>query len=133
MIPRKFWRTRKHQLGPSRFTILPPLRQKRLDAKYYITRVLIPPLDRIFGLLGADVRSWYDDMPKAIRSDNVDPNTLSPKKVLIERMVANVRHIEGHFQNSQCILCGSHAPAGELTNLVLHVHSFIFCGGRNVS
>jgi hypothetical protein len=26
---------------------------------YYITRVIIPPLDRCFSLLGAEVESWY--------------------------------------------------------------------------
>jgi len=34
-----------------------------LDADYYIAQ-LIPPLERIFGLVGANVRSWYDEMPK---------------------------------------------------------------------
>ena len=36
----------------------------RLDAEYYISHTLIPPLERIFNLVGANVRSWYDDMPK---------------------------------------------------------------------
>jgi len=34
-----------------------------LDADYYIAQ-LIPPLERIFGPVGANVRSWYDEMPK---------------------------------------------------------------------
>lgn len=38
-----------------------------LDAEYYISKTLIPPLERIFSLVGANVRSWYDDMPKAQR------------------------------------------------------------------
>lgn len=32
----------------------------RPNATYYITRVIIPPLDRCFSLLGAEVESWYD-------------------------------------------------------------------------
>jgi len=32
----------------------------RANAVYYITRVIIPPLDRCFSLLGAEVESWYD-------------------------------------------------------------------------
>ena len=36
----------------------------RLDAEYYISKTLIPPLERIFNLIGANVRSWYEDMPK---------------------------------------------------------------------
>jgi DNA polymerase zeta len=30
----------------------------RPNATYYITRVIIPPLDRCFSLLGAEVESW---------------------------------------------------------------------------
>ncbi|KAI5801709.1 hypothetical protein DFH27DRAFT_557681 [Peziza echinospora] len=36
----------------------------RLDAEYYISKNLIPPLERIFNLVGADVRGWYNEMPK---------------------------------------------------------------------
>jgi DNA polymerase zeta len=36
----------------------------RLDAEYYISKTLIPPLQRIFNLVGANVRNWYEDMPK---------------------------------------------------------------------
>lgn len=36
----------------------------RLDAEYYISKTLIPPLERIFNLVGANIRSWYEDMPK---------------------------------------------------------------------
>ncbi|AEO54976.1 hypothetical protein MYCTH_2298247 [Thermothelomyces thermophilus ATCC 42464] len=35
-----------------------------LDADYYISKNLIPPLERIFNLVGANVRAWYDEMPK---------------------------------------------------------------------
>lgn len=35
-----------------------------LDAEYYITKNLIPPLERIFNLVGANVRAWWDEMPR---------------------------------------------------------------------
>jgi len=38
-----------------------------LDAEYYINKNLIPPLERIFNLMGANVRQWYDEMPKVQR------------------------------------------------------------------
>ena len=41
----------------------------RLDAEYYISKTLIPPLERIFNLVGANVRSWYEDMPKVQRGN----------------------------------------------------------------
>jgi DNA polymerase zeta len=39
----------------------------QLDAEYYISKNLIPPLERIFNLVGANVRGWYDEMPKIQR------------------------------------------------------------------
>ncbi|KAG9187773.1 DNA polymerase zeta [Alternaria panax] len=42
-----------------------------LDAEYYISKNIIPPLERIFNLVGADVRQWYDEMPKTQRIRNV--------------------------------------------------------------
>ncbi|KAK9448579.1 uncharacterized protein V1518DRAFT_417602 [Limtongia smithiae] len=38
-----------------------------LDAEYYITKNLIPPLDRIFNLFGASSKAWYDEMPKVVQ------------------------------------------------------------------
>lgn len=31
----------------------------RLNANYYITKQLVPPLERAFSLLGVDVREWW--------------------------------------------------------------------------
>lgn len=77
-------------------------RQVQLDATYYITRVLIPPLERIFNLMGADVRTWYDEMPKSSRQDAADTITLSPRK---EAMLYNRLKIDEHFLNSECLVC----------------------------
>ncbi|KAL4267165.1 DNA polymerase [Pleurotus pulmonarius] len=55
---------------------------KQLDAQYYITRVLIPPLERIFNLVGADVRRCKRD-----------------RFAIMDR----------HFPNSQCLTCGEFA------------------------
>lgn len=38
--------------------------QLSLDTEYYICKNIIPPLERIFNLVGANVRQWYDEMPK---------------------------------------------------------------------
>ena len=56
-----------------------PHSHKRLDAAYYISRVLIPPLERVFNLVGADVRSWFDDMPKSLRADQPDMSVINPE------------------------------------------------------
>ncbi|KAJ8702610.1 DNA polymerase zeta [Pleurotus ostreatus] len=74
---------------------------KQLDAEYYITRVLIPPLERIFNLVGADVRRWYDEMPKPLRISQTD--IFSPSKR--DRFAV----MDRHFPNSQCLTCGEFA------------------------
>ncbi|PIL31962.1 hypothetical protein GSI_06666 [Ganoderma sinense ZZ0214-1] len=82
---------------------------KRLDAAYYISRVLIPPLERIFNLVGADVRSWFDDMPKSLRADQPDI-TFSPRKNRRSIMIANALNIDDHFTSSHCLICGTFTP-----------------------
>lgn len=39
-------------------------RSLELDSDYYITRVLVPPLQRVFGLVGADVKEWERGVPR---------------------------------------------------------------------
>lgn len=70
----------------------------RLDAEYYISKTLIPPLERIFNLVGANVRSWYEDMPKVQRGDrkellnirdlNRRPNTTTLHSFMKSRLCA---------------------------------------------
>ncbi|KAI1897439.1 hypothetical protein AGOR_G00083300 [Albula goreensis] len=36
----------------------------RLNATYYITKQILPPLSRIFILIGVDVFSWYQELPR---------------------------------------------------------------------
>jgi DNA polymerase zeta len=87
-------------------------REKQLDGHYYISRVLIPPLERIFNLVGADVRGWYEEMPRRIRADGVDPALSSPEKPKGLMTPGRLR-IEEHFRNSQCILCRSFSEEGK--------------------
>ncbi|KAF5370238.1 hypothetical protein D9615_010070 [Tricholomella constricta] len=82
----------------------------QLDAVYYISRVLIPPLERIFNLIGADVRGWFDEMPKTCY---LDP-TSSPMKAKEEAEfeTPDRLNIEEHFHSSQCLICGDLAFQG---------------------
>ncbi|KAH9004030.1 hypothetical protein EDB86DRAFT_3062394 [Lactarius hatsudake] len=86
-------------------------RSKQLDGSYYISRVLIPPLERIFNLVGADVRGWYEEMPRRIRADGADNALMSPEKGKGLMTPGRLR-IEEHFRNSQCILCRSFSDEG---------------------
>ncbi|XP_004372527.1 DNA polymerase zeta catalytic subunit isoform X1 [Trichechus manatus latirostris] len=48
----------------------------RLNATYYITKQILPPLARIFSLIGIDVFNWYHELPrikKATSSSGSEP------------------------------------------------------------
>ncbi|XP_022248567.1 DNA polymerase zeta catalytic subunit-like isoform X1 [Limulus polyphemus] len=36
----------------------------KINAQYYISRSIIPPLERIFSLMGVNVVTWYSEMPR---------------------------------------------------------------------
>ncbi|KAK3311463.1 uncharacterized protein B0T15DRAFT_387080 [Chaetomium strumarium] len=78
-----------------------------LDAGYYISKNIIPPLERIFNLVGANVRAWYDEMPKvqhvrrfetasAASAINRDNNNNGGRK----------KTLESFLNSTSCIACG---------------------------
>lgn len=62
-----------------------------LDFEYYITRVLIPPLERVFNLMGVNIQEWYREMPKSTRQ-------LAIKK-------KDIINISEFVQSDQCYSC----------------------------
>lgn len=62
-----------------------------LDFEYYITRVLIPPLERIFNLMGVNIKEWYRDMPKS-----------TTHAIMKKRDILNVSDF---VQSKQCYHC----------------------------
>lgn len=38
-----------------------------IDAEYYIQKTIIPPLERLFNIMGANIRDWYAKMPRTMR------------------------------------------------------------------
>ncbi|KIW14238.1 hypothetical protein PV08_07020 [Exophiala spinifera] len=72
-----------------------------LDAEYYISKNIIPPLERIFNLVGANVRQWYDEMPKYQRIRRVEAGGAlgapSNKKTTLE----------SYMKSSRCLVCRS--------------------------
>jgi len=70
--------------------------QLDLDAEYYITKNIIPPLERIFNLVGANVRQWYDEMPKVQRIRRLD--TSKETKIM-------KRTLESYMRSSSCVIC----------------------------
>ncbi|KAJ5396887.1 hypothetical protein N7509_005000 [Penicillium cosmopolitanum] len=78
--------------------------QLELDTDYYITKNLIPPLERIFNLVGANVRQWYDEMPKVRRIRRVD-NTASTVSRPGMQSGAMKKTLESYMRSSSCIIC----------------------------
>lgn len=72
-----------------------------LDAEYYISKNLIPPLERIFNLVGANVRQWYDEMPKFQRIRRIDTEFLANGKELI----VSKKTLESYMKSSACVVC----------------------------
>ncbi|KIW63469.1 hypothetical protein PV04_10305 [Phialophora macrospora] len=73
-----------------------------LDAEYYITKNLIPPLERIFNLVGASVRQWYDEMPKYRPIRRVEAGQAGgPQGASSTRQ----RTIESYMKSSMCVVC----------------------------
>jgi DNA polymerase zeta len=72
-----------------------------LDAEYYITKNLIPPLERIFNLVGANVRQWYDEMPKIQRIRRIEGTFTG----LGRDNGTSKKTLESYMKSSSCILC----------------------------
>lgn len=77
----------------------------QLDAEYYIAKNLIPPLERIFNLVGANVRMWYDEMPKVLRIRH------APAAALLAGPLGPARRtLEGYMKSSHCAVCRAKLP-----------------------
>ncbi|KAG9640153.1 putative DNA polymerase zeta catalytic subunit, partial [Aureobasidium melanogenum] len=68
-----------------------------LDAEYYISKNLIPPLERIFNLVGANVRAWYDEMPKVQRVRNIGGANTNKGHIH--------KTMESYMSISTCVVC----------------------------
>lgn len=79
--------------------------QLDLDAEYYITKNLIPPLERIFNLVGANVRQWYDEMPKVQRIRRVDASSTSALSRSNREVGISKKTLESYMRSSLCIIC----------------------------
>ncbi len=95
--------------------------QLQINALYYITRTIIPPLARVFNLLGADVEAWFHEMPKPTNaywnkrptaallaaitsSDSAPTDTAGPSTV------GNAT-LNSHYATETCLLCSTRTEA----------------------
>jgi DNA polymerase zeta len=76
-----------------------------LHTEYYITKQIIPPLVRVFGLVGADIEKWYNELPKSSRaiqfSASQDKSPISKKT------------IDYYYKSSRCIVCDTASGDGK--------------------
>jgi DNA polymerase zeta len=79
-----------------------------LDAEYYMDKNIIPPLERIFSLVGANVRQWYDDMPKLRHVRKVDEADVSNNNSVAPLFGAagNRKTLEWFMRSLSCLACG---------------------------
>jgi DNA polymerase elongation subunit (family B) len=67
----------------------------RLHGMYYITKQIIPPLCRMFNLIGADIEYWFHTMPKSFLVTEYPEESDEKSK----------RTIDGYYRASHCIVC----------------------------
>ena len=70
----------------------------RLNDLYYINKQIIPALQRVFGLVGADLNKWFLEMPRPVRE-------AISKRPLYAPNPQRTR-IDYYYLSRHCILCG---------------------------
>ncbi|KAA1065375.1 DNA polymerase zeta, variant 2 [Puccinia graminis f. sp. tritici] len=107
-----------------------------LDAEYYINRVFIPALSRIFNIIGVDVAAWYQAMPRMIRvsksgglldtTHKTNPSSKIPENRPAEAVdnrpidraqpssKSNKLLVDEHFRSDRCLNCEKEGQKGIL-------------------
>ncbi|MED6120140.1 hypothetical protein PIB30_018351, partial [Stylosanthes scabra] len=69
----------------------------RINDLYYINKQIIPALQRVFGLVGADLIQWFLEMPRPIREASVK-----------NKFSSNFQRtrIDYYYLSKHCIVCG---------------------------
>lgn len=70
----------------------------RLNDLYYINKQIIPALQRVFGLVGADLGKWFLEMPRPARE-------ASAKRPVYAMNPYRTR-IDYYYLSKHCVLCG---------------------------
>lgn len=74
----------------------------RLNELYYIKKQIIPTLQRVFGLVGADLNQWFSEMPRPIRENFAKRPISSPNP--------QRKRIDFYYLSKHCVLCGELVP-----------------------
>lgn len=74
----------------------------RPNALYYITKAIIPPINRCFKLIGADLFNWFNEMPrKQVQYLHVGSPSKGPKSTISQ-----------YFATAACASCGVQTKDG---------------------
>ncbi|CAD5119813.1 DgyrCDS8397 [Dimorphilus gyrociliatus] len=65
----------------------------RINADYYLSKQILPPLHRVLSLIGIDVFSWYQEIPRTLQ--------------LGGSVNANKKTISQFFMGAECAICSS--------------------------
>jgi DNA polymerase zeta len=88
--------------------------QAELDAEYYINKNLIPPLERIFNLVGANVNSWWEELPKVQRmrmvGGNASTNAVDSDGGGGGGKGKAKKTMESYMASSLCLVCRTRLP-----------------------
>ncbi|KAJ9557098.1 hypothetical protein OSB04_011712 [Centaurea solstitialis] len=70
----------------------------RLNDLYYINKQIIPALQRVFGLIGADLNQWFLEMPRPVREPIAKNQSYGPN--------SHRTRIDYYYLSKHCIMCG---------------------------
>ncbi|XP_050435853.1 DNA polymerase zeta catalytic subunit isoform X2 [Adelges cooleyi] len=74
----------------------------RINAEYYISRAIIPPLQRCFSLLNVDINQWYSELPRVYHYHFPDTTLENKRKHTLSQ----------YFFSINCILCNKLSQNG---------------------
>ncbi|ORY22294.1 DNA/RNA polymerase, partial [Neocallimastix californiae] len=73
----------------------------KIHSSYYIMKQIIPPLNRLFKIIGLDISQWYKQMP---RIQTIDIYTNSQR---VTNQYKGISTIDKYYLTNNCILCNS--------------------------
>ncbi|OQR85051.1 hypothetical protein ACHHYP_12413 [Achlya hypogyna] len=66
-----------------------------LNVDYYVTKQMLPSLERLALLMGVNVRQWYLELPRVV------------EKALPSLGASSVMRIDAYYASQHCVLCGA--------------------------
>jgi DNA polymerase zeta len=111
--------------------LLKNAKRHHINAAYYINKQIIPALARIFSLVGVEVRTWYNEMPRvkgrkqiaiAMATATSTVSTTASKKKPDHRAT-----IDQYYLSRRCIICDQLANQGLCRNCIQNPQSTTFC------